>query len=356
MFTPEETDISIGFMPLSDCAPLVVAEKLGFFQQNNLNVQLVRQNSWATLRDKLLAGYLDMAQMLAPMPLAMHLGLGSSAQDMTVPMILSYNGNGITLSNALFAEVQQAGDESAAQLLSEPLSAQRLSIIAKERRSQGQKKLCFAAVFPYSCHYYQLVSWLQQGGLSADDVDIRIIPPSGMVQALAENEIDGFCVGSPWNAAAVRAGIGATVIASCEIWHNTPEKVLGLTRAWQAQHPQSLFAVIDALKKACQWLASKPNRFEAARWLAEPEYVGSSLDSVAPALLDSCLTTEGVDCREIKGHTLFQVPQKLNQPTPEQGIWLLQQMQRSQHLPRDTDLHQVIRQVYTTERYDDAPR
>lgn len=355
MFTPEKTDITIGFMPLSDCAPLVVAEKLGFFQQNNLNVQLVRQNSWATLRDKLLAGYLDMAQMLAPMPLAMHLGLGSSAQDMTVPMILSYNGNGITLSNALFAEVQRLGEQNTAQLLSEPLSAARLSTIAKIRHTQGLKKLCFATVFPYSCHYYQLVSWLQQGGLSTDDVEIRIIPPSRMVQALAENEIDGFCVGSPWNAAAVRAGIGATVIASCEIWHNTPEKVLGLTRAWQAQNPQSIAAVTDALKKACQWLSSKPNRFEAARWLAESAYVGTSLDSVAPALLDSCLTKQGTDCREIRGHTLFQEPQKQNQPTPEQGVWLLQQMQRSQHLPKDTDLHQVIRQVYRTDRYDGAP-
>ncbi|BDX08604.1 CmpA/NrtA family ABC transporter substrate-binding protein [Planctobacterium marinum] len=346
MAQQNKTELTIGFMPLSDCAPLVVAQKLGLFEQQGLAVKLERQNSWATLRDKLLAGYLDMAQMLAPMPLAMHLGLGNVAEKMSVPMILSYNGNGITLSTQLFSEVLTANSALAQTVLAEPMSASLLKPIVEQRKSAGLNKLSFATVFPYSCHYYQLAAWLYQGGISLEDVDIRIIPPSGMVQAMGNNEIDGFCVGSPWNAVAVRAGIGVTVIASREIWHNTPEKVLGVTNNWQLQHPQTLLAVTRALGQACQWLTGGPNRFEAARWLSEAGYVGAELENIAPALLDSCLTQQGSAPREVQGHTIFHQSQQHNQADREQGIWLLQQMQRCSHLDASIDLQQVVSQVY----------
>lgn len=343
----EKTDVSIGFMPLSDCAPLVVAQRLGFFAQQGVEVKLVRQNSWATLRDKVLAGYLDMAQMLAPMPLAMHLGLGNAPENMSVPMVLSYNGNGITLSTQLFSELLAANHGNAQQILSEAMPASLLTPVIAHRKSLGQPKLRFATVFPYSCHCYQLVAWLNQGGISLDDVEISIIPPSGMVQAMTENQIEGFCVGSPWNAVAVRAGIGVTVIASQEIWCDTPEKVLGVTTQWQTQHPQTLKAVTNALANACQWLTGGPNRFEAARWLSESDYVGANLENIAPALLDSCLTKQDVKPREVRGHTLFNQGQQHNLVHKEQGVWLLQQMQRCGHLDLSANIEQIIHQVYT---------
>lgn len=338
--------IRIGFMPLTDSAPLVVAERMGFFRQQGIEVILEKQNSWATLRDKLLAGYLDMAQMLAPMPLAMHIGIGSKAKPMRVPMALSFNGNGITLSRALFDEVIANQDTPAAQVLTGPLQADCLKSIIAQRKAAGAPKLCFATVFPYSCHYYQLLFWLQQGGIKSDDVDIRIIPPASMVRALTAGEIDGFCVGSPWNAAAVRAEVGITVIASAEIWHNSPEKVLGTTSAWVRQHPELLASIVNALEQACQWLNVIPNRFEAACWLVESQFVGASLESVVPALLDSCLTMPGLQPREIAGHSLFQAPQSHNRAGVEQAIWLLQQMQRAQHLPDELDLAQTAQQVF----------
>lgn len=338
--------IRIGFMPLTDCAPLVVADRLGFFRQQGLEVILEKQNSWATLRDKLLAGYLDMAQMLAPMPLAMHIGIGNKAEPMRVPMVLSFNGNGITLSRTLFDEVIAHQDTPAEHVLTGPLQADCLRPIIEQRRASGAPKLCFATVFPYSCHYYQLLFWLQQGGIKPDDVEIRIIPPASMVRSLTAGEIDGFCIGSPWNAAAVRAEVGVTVIASAEIWHNSPEKVLGTTVAWAQRHPERLERVVTALEQACQWLSVIPNRFEAACWLVESQFVGATLESVVPALLDSCLTMPGMQPREIAGHSLFQVPQSQNRVSVEQAIWLLQQMQRAQQLPVDLDLAQTAQQIF----------
>ena len=198
----------------------------------------------------------------------------------------------------------------------------------QSRKQQNLPKLRFATVFPYSCHYYQLASWLYSGGISLEDVDISIVPPAAMVDAMLSGDIDGFCVGSPWNAAAVRVGIGVTVIASQEIWRNSPEKVLGVTDEWANAHPQTLNAVVTALQKACEWLGSIPNRFEAARWLAQETYVATSLDNITPAFIDSCITSDGYDPRQVTGHTLFSVQETGNEPTLEQAMWLLQQMQR----------------------------
>lgn len=349
MSTVEKNQLTIGFMPLSDCAPLVVAQELGYFSQQGLNVRLSRQNSWATLRDKLHAGLLDMAQMLAPMPLASQLGLGVASEDMCVPMVLSYNGNAITLASDLYAQVLHLNDVSADVVMKEAMSAALLLPLIAKRKETAQEKLRFATVFPFSCHYYQLVGWLSAGGVDLEDVEISIIPPAGMVDALLDKQIDGFCVGSPWNAAAVRTEVGVTVIASNEIWHNTPEKVLGLTAVWRDQHPHTLNAVLFALQRACDWLTSIPNRFEAARWLAQAQYVGTSLDIVTPALIDSCLTSAGHEPRTVKGHTLFSIPNIANKATTEQGIWLLQQMERCGHLSSDIDREALASKVFRGE-------
>lgn len=346
MTTTEKNTISIGFMPLSDCAPLIVAQQLGFFAKQNLNVRLVRQNSWATLRDKLNAGLLDMAQMLAPMPIASQLGLGVTATLMRVPMVLSYNGNGITLSRSIFDELLSANQVQASTILKEPVSAEMLLPLLQSRKAQNLPKLRFATVFPYSCHYYQLASWLYSGGISLDDVDISIVPPAAMVDAMLSGDIDGFCVGSPWNAAAVRVGIGVTVIASQEIWQNSPEKVLGVTQAWAAANPQTLSAAVLALKQACEWLSSIPNRFEAARLLAQERYVATSLDNITPAFIDSCITCEDYAPRHVKGHTLFSVANSGNEPTAEQAMWLLQQMQRCGQVTINEDEAMAIQRIF----------
>ena len=346
MSSLEKTQLALGFMPLSDCAPLVVAKELGFFQQQGLDVMLLRQNSWATLRDKLHAGLLDAAQMLAPMPFASHVGSGVEALPMRAPFVLSYNGNGITLSKALFDEVCEQLQMPAEEVLLEPVAASTLAAVIAKRVQCGEK-LKFATVFPFSCHYYQLTQWLEQGGIDLKDVEISIIPPSGMVTALADKLIDGFCVGSPWNAAAVRLDIGATILTSNDIWPGQPEKVLGVTKQWQEQHPNTLIALTDALRQASEWLKPVPNRFEVARWLCQAQYLNTELDVVAPALIGSCLTKTGVKPRDVIDHTLFSVKGQSNELSIEQGQWLLQQMQANGHIPTTAVHEKVLREVIT---------
>ncbi len=341
----EKQSLDIGFMPLADCAPLVVAEHLGYFKEAGLEVRLHRQNSWATLRDKLHAGMLDAAQMLAPMPFASHLGLGVAAEPMSVPLALSFGGNGITLSRSLFNELLRLHNVSAGQLLQSPLSAALLQELVKSKKQAGSP-LRFASVFPYSCHHYQLSAWLMAGGVAISDVEIVIIPPAGMVSALADGQIDGFCVGSPWNASAVRVGVGVTVLACQELWPNTLEKVLGMTREWQKTYPNTCAALVSAIQKACNWLDSLPNRFEASRWLCQSDFLNTELDVVAPALLGSCLTCDGMSPRLVSDHTLFSLPGSGNVPTQMQGIWLLQQMKANKQIAPDTDPERLVTELF----------
>lgn len=342
----EKQDLMIGFMPLSDCAPLVIGQELNFFAEESLNVVLMRQNSWATLRDKLHAGLLDAAQMLAPMPLASHFGCGVTAKAMSVPFILSYNGNGITLSKELFTQAISLSQLSASEVLADAMPAVYLKEVIKWRKKEGLRKLQFATVFPYSCHYYQLASWLEAGGIELTEVEILVIPPAGMVDAMSDGRIDGFCVGSPWNAAAVRRGIGVTVITSQDIWPDTPEKVLGITQQWQFQNPETLKALLRALKKACQWLNNVPNRFEAARILTRPEYLNADLDIVAPALLDSCITQNAFDPRAVRGYNNFGLETGGNCARTHYAQFLMEQMHNCGHLGVNAQADQAALDIY----------
>jgi NitT/TauT family transport system ATP-binding protein/nitrate/nitrite transport system substrate-binding protein len=331
MIEPEQRHLSLGFIPLTDSAPLIVAKELGFFSQWGLDVELQKQNSWATLRDKLHAGILDAAQMLAPMPIASCLGLGVSATKVITPLVLSLNGNAITLSESLHMEILSANGISHVTL---PMAAYLLQKVIAQRLEQGKPKLRFATVFPYSCHNYQLRDWLTSAGITSDDVDIVIVPPINMVAFLQSGEIDGCCVGGPWNAKAVRAGIGLTALTSFDIWQDSPEKVLGLLESWYQAKPNTVLALCAALKQACVWLESTPNRFEAARLLSQDKYLDARLDVIAPSLLGSCLTHIGKPPRSIPSYNQFSVSQNgsINLPEHIRGEWLLKQMSNAGQL------------------------
>ncbi|MEH6711916.1 MAG: CmpA/NrtA family ABC transporter substrate-binding protein, partial [Paraglaciecola polaris] len=277
MIKLEQPDITLGFIPLTDSAPLIVAKELGFFERWGLNVTLQKQNSWSTLRDKLHAGVLDAAQMLAPMPIASALGLGAPSANVITPLVLSLNGNAITLSEGLLQEVLKENEITNVTL---PMAGYLLQKVVEKRKHRGLAKLKFATVFPYSCHYYQLRDWLKAAKVNLDDVDLLVIPPINMVECLENGDIDGFCVGGPWNAKAVRAGIGMTALTSFDIWQDSPEKVLGLLDSWHQKNPNSVLALCVALKQACSWLESVPNRFEAARLLSQSEYLDAELDVI----------------------------------------------------------------------------
>lgn len=343
---------TIGFIPLTDSAPLVVAKELGFFQQYGLEVELQAQHSWATLRDKLHAGVLDAAQMLAPLPFASQLGLGTLATEVIAPMVLSLNGNAITLSNDLCDEIKSVNGISEIKL---PMAAYLLENVIKRRARKGLPKLRFASVFPYSCHYYQLCEWLKSGGVSINNVDLIVVPPISMVDALHCGDIDGYCVGGPWNAKAVRAGFGVTVLTSYDIWRDSPEKVLGLLKSFYTQEPETVYAICQGLKQACEWLESIPNRFEAACILSQTKYLDAPIEVIAPSLLGSCLVDMNSQPREVPGYNQFHSKlSDINTPTQSSRDWLLQQMLLTRQVTQAQVDSLKEGQVFRTDIYAEA--
>lgn len=348
-FNIEKSKLNIGFMPLTDCAPMVMAKEMGFFERWGLNVTLAKQNSWSALRDKLHTGSLDAAQMLAPMPLASTLGVGGPKANVITPFVLSRNGNAITLSNQLYKTIL---DQHNLTLLSLPLSSGMLKKTIEQRKADN-KKVCFATVFPYSCHYYQLLTWLERCGISLDDVDILIIPPANMVSALNAGDIDGFCVGGPWNAKAVREGVGLTCATSSDIWPNSPEKVLGILAEWQIKYPETTMALIAALQEACIWLENIPNRFEAARILATSKYLDTNIDVIAPSLLGSCLVYHNKPPRIVPSYNQFTAIGKASSNSPEiaYGESLLGHMVEAGHVEQQRADSLFVGSVFRNDIY-----
>lgn len=352
MFDVEKKNISLGFMPLTDSAPVVIACEMGIFQKWGLDVKLMKQNSWATLRDKLHSGVIDAAQMLAPMPIASNLGLYGQKSSVICPLILSRNGNGITLSTSLYEKITSEHKQAKINM---PFSA---SILQHEIdvRKQNNDKLTFAVVFPYSCHYYQFIEWLNRGNISQSDINLLFVPPSDMVRSMQSGDLDGFCVGGPWNAKAVREGVGVTGVTSSDLWQDSPEKVLGIMSQWQVEHPQTTLALVSALYEACQWLENVPNRFEAARLLSRARYLDTNIDVIAPSLLGSCLTLNGSTPRKVPSYNQFSTlgdPQ-FNMPAHHYGDNLANLMRKCNHISNHQKAELDMASIYRTDIYQNA--
>lgn len=330
MFKIEKKNITLGFMPLTDSAPVIMAYEMGIFNKWGLNVTLTKQNSWATLRDKLHLGVIDAAQMLAPMPIASNLGLYGQESQVISPLILSRNGNGITISTALYEKLLSHQNNNKITM---PFSANILTPEIKERKKEG-KKLTFAVVFPYSCHYYELIEWLKESHMTLSDINLLFVPPSGMVPSMQSGDLDGFCVGGPWNAKAVREGVGVTGVTSSDLPLDSPEKVLGVMSGWQNKYPQTTLALVSALYEACQWLENIPNRFEAARLLSRACYLDTNIDVIAPSLLGSCLTFNSITPRKVSNYNQFSThgDSSFNKPTLNCGEIIADLMQESRHI------------------------
>ena len=268
----EKPNVKLGFIALTDCAPLVVAQEMGFFAAEGIEASLVREASWANVRDRVAAGLLDGAHMLGPMAVAQSLGLGGERTDIIVPFALNLNGSAITVSRAI-AEALRSLDP--AGMAARPRAARGLKRLIDQRRARGQPPLTFAVVFPYSIHNYELRYWLAAGGVHPDrDIRLAIVPPPRMVEKLAAGEIDGFCVTAPWNALAVHQGLGEIMLYASEWWGAGPDKVFGVTREWAGRHPATLRALLRALLRAAVWADAPDRRAELAAMLARPEYVG----------------------------------------------------------------------------------
>jgi ABC-type nitrate/sulfonate/bicarbonate transport system substrate-binding protein len=315
---------TLGFIPLTDCAPLVVAAAKGLFAAEGLEVTLSREASWATIRDKVAVGALDAAHMLAPMALAATAGLATPDAPMIAPLALAVNGAGITLSNAL---IRALGPEATTP----QTTAAALARVIGERRAGGEPPLTFAVVFPFSIHNYALRYWLAQAGIDPDqDVRLVVVPPPRMVEQLLTGQVDGISVGAPWNAVAARGGLGRIVLRSSQFWPAGPDKVLGVAEAFAAQDPARLQAVLRALVRAQVWADDPEHRDELTALLARPEYVGAEPEAIAAALADELVFHR--DAAAL--------------PRLEHARWLLAQMRRWNQIGDEVDHAALAARVY----------
>jgi len=227
--------LRIGYVPLSDAAVLIAAVERGFAEAEGLHIELVREVSWANIRDKLILGHFDAAHMLAPFALATSLGFGHLRVPLIVPFALNLNGNAVTLANGLLSKMaalfgrMPVGPSETAKALAKVMAARRVA---------GSEPLVFGMVFPFSTHNYLLRHWLRLGGIDPEcDVQLVVVPPPYMADSLRNNLLHGFCVGSPWNSLAVEANVGGIAVLGVEIARRAPEKVLAVPRAYQPGPP-----------------------------------------------------------------------------------------------------------------------
>ena len=319
------TALTLGFMPLTDCAPLVVAQAKGFFDKEGLAVSLQREASWATLRDKLAVGVVDGAHLLAPLALAMSLGVGSDRTPVIAPFALNVGGAAMTLSTRLAAAVRDGG-------------ARGLATLIARRRAQQSSPLTFATVFPYSIHNYLLRDWLAQARIKPDeDVRLTVVPPARSAELLADGVIEGFCAGQPWSEVAVRSGAGRIVMRASEFAPEAPDKVFATTTAWAQAHPNQLQALLRALLQACAWIDAPANAGELAALLARPEYVGVDAEIIAVGLGDIRFYRDGA-----------------NRPEPAHARWLLEQMTRWEQVESTAETVALAAGVYRPDLFDEA--
>jgi nitrate/nitrite transport system substrate-binding protein len=278
----EQARLKVGYIPIIDCAAVILADELGAYERHGLEVEIRREVSWANVRDKLALGTLDAAHILAPLPLAITLGIDSVTVPLVSVMTLGVNGNALTLSNGLWQEIEEAAPELAA---TRPLDARAIAAVVRKRAAAGRPQIVLASVFPYSAQNYMVRLWLSSGGLNPDrDVRLVIVPPPHTVANLSGGVVDGYCVGEPWNQQAQAQGIGRIAITGPDIWTGMPEKVLGTTEAFAAKNPNTVKALIKALLEACQWLDDPANRGEAARVLSSPRYLNTPPEVMARTL------------------------------------------------------------------------
>lgn len=364
---PEKQELKLGFIKLTDCAPLVIAKELGFFDDEFLSVTLEAQANWKILLDRVISGELDGAHMLAGQPIGATIGIGTKA-DLITAFSMDLNGNAITVSNAIWREMQRVNPALAVAQPPHPIRADALKAIVDARKASGTP-LRMGMVFPVSTHNYYLRYWLAAGGISPGyysggdttgttnaDVLLSVTPPPQMPATLEQGTIAGYCVGEPWNQQAVFKGIGVPVITDLEIWKNNPEKVFGVTRAWAEKYPQTHLAVLKALIRAAMWLDASPeNRRKAVQILSRPEYVGADAAVIANSMTGTFEYEKG-DKRSLPDFNVFY-RYHATYPYYSDCIWFLTQMRRWGQIAEakpDAWYLDTARRVYRPDLYREA--
>jgi nitrate/nitrite transport system ATP-binding protein len=335
-----KTTLNVGFMPLTDCAPLAIAQEKGFFAKHGLTVNLQRASSWDDIAAGVADRRFDAAQMVAAMPLAMTIGMnGQHSVPISTALVLSRNGNAITLSQELY--------ERGAQSLSELKSVIALD---KDRRYR------IGVVHDCSMHNLMLRYWLAAGNIDPDqEVDLVILPPQTMVDQLRRGQIDGFCVGEPWGSQAVVEGIGFVVATDLEIWAGNPEKVLGVREDWQQQNPAAMLALVKALLEACEFCDEPRHRVEVAEILSSSNYLGVPLVALTPSLTGPYIRSTTDPGQVLPRFHQFHLDNS-NCPRRVEGLWILSQLARWNITPFPKNWIEVLERVRRVDIFLEASR
>jgi ABC-type nitrate/sulfonate/bicarbonate transport system substrate-binding protein len=335
--------IAAAFVPLVDAAVLVAAREAGFAAAEGIDLELVKEPSWASLRDHLNLGNVDCAHALAPLPIASTLGVGHVQVDCFVPFVLSRGGNAVTLATRVFAEMEAAHPDSA---LDTPQSAgHALAAVVRARAAP----LTFGMVFPFSSHNFDLRYWLASSGIHPDrDVRLVAIPPPLMVESLRLGHVDGFCVGEPWNSLAVAQGLGRIAVTKSQLFPRGVEKVLAVHASFEAE-PERLAKLLRALAGAAAWADDAANHAELAALLARREYLGVSAELVAAALRGRLHL--GADRYTHDPDFMFFHRHAAGLPSVAEALWVYAQMVRWGQVPCSAEREAVAARVFRPDLY-----
>ncbi|MDX1799836.1 MAG: CmpA/NrtA family ABC transporter substrate-binding protein [Marinobacter sp.] len=369
---PEKPDLKLGFIKLTDMAPLAVAWEQGYFIDEGLFVELEAQANWKVLLDRVITGELDGAHMLAGQPLGATIGYGTQANIITA-FSMDLNGNGITVSNDVWDVMKPQLDTRPDGRPKHPISAATLKPVVEQYKDKGER-FRMGMVFPVSTHNYELRYWLAAGGLNPGyyapqrgdtsgtlqaDVYLSVTPPPQMPATLEAGTIQGYCVGEPWNQQAVFKGIGVPVVTDYEIWPNNPEKVFGVTEAWADKYPNTHLHLLRALIRAAHWLDenNNANREEAVKMLARSNYVGADEKVIANSMTGTFEYEKG-DVRKVPDFNVF-FRYYATYPYPSDAIWYLTQMRRWGQIAEaksDDWYMKTAAKVYRADIYKEAAR
>jgi len=345
------TPVHIGFIPLVDAAALIVAVDKGFTAAEGLDVTLVREVSWSNVRDKLNIGLFDAAHLLAPVAIASSLGIGHVKVPIVAPFNLGLNGNAITVSPALHAAIMAEIDGDPFDPMATALALSR--VVATRRKSRADP-LTFGMTFPFSTHNYQLRFWMAAGGVDPDeDVRLVVLPPPYMVESIASGQIDGFCVGAPWNSIAVDRGVGHILHFVADILVRAAEKVLAIRQSWSDKNPEVVAALIRATFLAAEFIERPHNRAETARLLAQPARIGVDAEVIRRTLDGRLKILPDGTMRESSRYLLVG-REGAARPDPAQAAWLYAQMVRWGQASISLEALKTAKAVFRADLYDAA--
>ncbi|MFD1000704.1 CmpA/NrtA family ABC transporter substrate-binding protein [Ohtaekwangia kribbensis] len=318
--TGSQEVIRLGFIPLTDCAPLVMAKELGLFEKYGVKVEVSKEASWANVRDKILTGELDGAHCLFSMPFSVYTGVGGKeGSEMKIAMVLNNNGQAITLSKDFCGKVGFKQTNKVAPVVAAKLKA--------------DKEVTFAMTFPGGTHDIWLRYWLAAAGVSQRTSKIITIPPPQMVANMKVGNMDGYCVGEPWNGLAVKQNIGFTEISTQDIWKHHPEKALVVNKKFSEARREDLKNVMKAVLEACKWLDNRANRKKAAAIIGKPQYVNAPADVIEARLMgDYNLGCDLGTQIYTDDYMQFHRSGETNLPRKGHAIWFMTQFVRFDYL------------------------